>query len=197
VYVGYRQAFIRQVRSMVAGQRILIRGLVLAGVQSFRDTTAHIADSSGQIRLTRVTLRGTLTSNNPGDSVSVVGTISSRAGQPTLDLAAITLIGPRLPPLPILVTTAEASSALNGTLDAGLVQISDAVISEAAAEGLDYRVVGSDGSGPVAVILDALGSFNRQAFTPGKVMTIRGVLVPDGSGQWRLKPRNGGDVSVF
>ena len=90
VFTGYRQVFIRQARALPQGQRVLIRGLVLAGVQSFRDTTAHVADSSSQIRLTRVTLRGNVSGSNPGDSVVVVGTVSSRAGQPTLDLAVVT-----------------------------------------------------------------------------------------------------------
>jgi hypothetical protein len=197
VFTGYRQAFIRQARATPQGQRVLVRGLVLAGVQSFRDTTAHVADSSGQIRLTRVTLRGEVTGNNPGDSVVVVGTVSTRAGQPTLDLAVITRIGFRLPPLPLLVSTAEAANATGGSLDAALVQISDAVIGETAPEGLDFRVVGDDGSGPVTVVLDAIGGFNRNAFVPGKVMSVRGVLVPDGTGKWRLKPRNPGDASVF
>ncbi len=197
VFTGYRQVFIRQARALPQGQRVLIHGLVLAGVQSFRDTTAYVADSSGQIRLTRVTLRGNVTGSNPGDSVVVVGTVSTRAGQPVLDQAVITQIGSRLSPLPLLVSTAQAASAASGLLDAALVQVNDAIISEATPEGLDFRVVGDDGTGPLAVVLDALGSYNRAAFVPGKHMTIRGVLVPDGTGLWRLKPRNPGDTSVF
>jgi hypothetical protein len=196
VFTGYRQAFIRQVRSLPQGQRVLIRGLVLAGVLSFRDTTAYVADSSSQIRLTRAILAGNVSGNNPGDTVVVVGTVSSRAGQPTLDLAVITQIGFRLPPFPILLTTSQAAGASGGVLDAALVQISG-VISEAGNEGLDYRVVGDDGSGPLTVVLDALGGFNRAAFVPGKTMSVRGVLVPDGTGKWRLKPRNPFDTSVF
>jgi len=197
VFTGYRQYFIRQARALAQGQRVLIRGIILAGVLSFRDTTAHVADSSSQIRLTRVTLRGNVSSNNPGDSVVVVGTVSSRAGQPTLDLAVITQVGFRLPPFPVLLSTAAAAAASGGTLDAGLVQIGGALISEAGPEGLDYRVVGNDGSGPVTIILDALGGFNQAAFVPGKTMSVRGVLVPDGTGKWRLKPRNPFDTSVF
>ena len=197
VFTGYRQVFIRQARALPLGQRVLIRGLVLAGVLSFRDTTAHVADSSSQIRLTRVTLRGNVTGSNPGDSVVVIGTVSSRAGQPTLDLAVMTQIGFRPPPFPVLLSTSQAASAMGGVLDAALVQIGGAVISEAGPEGVDFRVVGDDGSGPITVVLDAFGGFNGSAFVPGKTMFVRGVLVPDGTGKWRLKPRNTGDASAF
>lgn len=188
---------IKGVRSGVPGKRVLIRGMVLAGVQSFRDTTSHVQDTSGFIRLTRVTLRGGLTGNSPGDTVAVVGTISSRNGQPTLDLAVITTFGSRPPPVPFSLSTAAAASASGGTLDAALVQITGATISDTATTAPDFRVTGNDGTGPLVVLLDAQGGFNRSSFRPGRTMTVRGVLVPGGAGQWVLKPRSTGDVQVF
>lgn len=197
VRLSYYEFSIRAARQAAPGRRALIKGIVLAGVQSFRDTTSYVQDTSGQIRLTRVSLRGGLTGNNPGDSVIVLGTVSSRAGQPTLDRAIITLAGTRPAPIPFSVTTATAASAMSGVLDAALVQVTGAIISDTGAVGPDFQVIGSDGSGPLTVILDAFGGFNRQAFVPGRPIIARGVLVPNGTGQWVLKPRNAGDVGVF
>lgn len=197
IRLNYLEVSIRQARQQPAGKRLLIRGLVLAGVQSFHDTSSYVADTSGQIRLTRVSLRGGLTGNNPGDSVTVLGTVSSRAGQPTLDQAIITLVGTRPAPIAFSLSTALAAGASGGTLDAALVQITGALISDTATVAPDFRVIGSDGSGPVSVILDGLGGYNRAAFLPGRAMTVRGVLVPDGTGKWQLKPRNPGDTAVF
>jgi hypothetical protein len=197
IRLTYPEVPIRAARQAPLGRRLLLRGLILAGVQSFRDTTSHVADTSSQLRLTRVVLRGGITGNNPGDSVTVLGTVSSRAGQPTLDQAIITMLGPRPAPIPVSLTTATAATASGGVLDAGLVQITNAVISDTLTVAPDFHVVGSDGSGPVTVVLDPIGGFFPGVFLPGRRMSVRGVLVPTGSGVWRLKPRTPGDVTVF
>ena len=194
--LGWPEVTVRQARALPAGKRVFIRGLVLAGVQSFRDTTSHVADSSGQIRLTRVALRGGLLGNNPGDSVSVLGTASSRAGQPTLDQALIITFATRPAPVPVPVSTAVAALASGGTLDAGLVQITGAVIDSAATVAPDIRLVVNDGSGPLTVILDGNLNFPAGAFGVGRVVTAKGVLVPDGAGHWMFKPRSFGDVTL-
>ena len=196
IRLSFPEVSIRQARLLPAGKRAFIRGVILAGVQSFRDTTSHIVDSSGQIRLTRVSLR-TGIGNTPGDSVSVLGVASSRAGQPTIDLAVISRFGQRPSPIPLPVATGTAATAAGGTLDAGLVIITGALISDTATVAPDYRVVGSDNTGPITVLLDALINFNRANFRPGRTMNVQGVLVPDGTGAWVLKPRQISDAQVF
>jgi len=188
---------VRQARQQPPGKRIMIRGLVLAGVQSFRDTTSHVRDTSGQVRLTRVSLSGGLTGNDPGDSVAVLGTVSSRAGQPTLDQVRLYFISSRPAPVALALSTAAAAAASGGTLDAGLVRITGAVIAEAAVSGPDFRVVANDGSGPLTVIVDGNIQLNPVVFVVGRTLNVTGVLVPDGTGQWRLKPRTAGDIAVF
>lgn len=187
---------IRQVRQLPLGQRVLIRGLILVGVPSFRDTTAHVQDTSGYIRLTRVSLRGG-SSNSPGDTVAVIGTTSTRAGQPTLDQAIVTTLGGRPSPIPISISTAAARNANNGALDAALVLVTGAIIVDTATVAPDFRVTGNDGSGPLTILIDAQVGFNQSQFIPGKTMNLRGVLVPTGTGQWQLKPRFSSDISVF
>jgi hypothetical protein len=194
VRLGYPEVSIREARASPLGRRVFIRGFILAGVQSFRDTTSHLADSSGQIRLTRVSLRGNLTGNNPGDSVSVLGLTSTRTGQPTLDNAIISRFGARPAPIPLPVATITAATANNGILDAGLVLITGALISDTSTVAPDFRVVASDGTGDLTIILDGNIPFVRSSFRPGRSMNVRGVLVPDGSGAWQLKPRDTADV---
>lgn len=194
VRVGYPEVSIRQARSLPAGRRIFLRGIVLAGVQSFRDTTSHLADSSGTVRLTRVALRGGLTGNNPGDSVSVLGVTATRAGQPTLDLAVIARFGQRPEPIPLAVGTGPAATANGGIWDASLVQITGAIISDTLTVAPDFKVVVSDGTGALDIVLDGNLAFPRSAFRPGRSMNARGVLVPNGVGGWVFKPRALGDI---
>ena len=194
VRLSYPEVSIRQARALPLGKRAFIRGVVLAGVQSFRDTTSHVSDSSGQIRLTRVSLRGGLTGNAPGDSVSVLGTASVRTGQPTLDLALISRIGTRPAPTPFALSTAMAATASGGLLDAALAQVIGVIISDTATVAPDFRVTVSDGSGSLKITLDANLPFARTAFRPQRSMNVTGVLVPDGLGGWTLKPRTTGDV---
>ncbi len=193
VRVGFPEVSIREARGLPAGRRVFIRGFILAGVQSFRDTTSHVADSSGQIRLTRVSIQGGF-GNTPGDSVSVLGFTSSRAGQPTLDNAVVAKFGARPQPIALPVATITAATANNGVLDAGLVLVTGAIISDTSTVAPDFRVVASDGSGNLTIILDGNISFARANFRPGRSMNVRGVLVPDGAGAWRLKPREVSDV---
>jgi hypothetical protein len=192
--LGYPEVSIRAARALPAGRRVFIRGIILAGVQSFRDTTSHVADSSGQIRLTRVVLRGGLFGNNPGDSVSVLGVTSTRAGQPTLDNAAVARFALRPPPIPLAVSTATAATASGGVLDAGLVQITGATVSDSLTVAPDFKVTVSDASGNLVIILDGNIPFARGNFRPGRSINVKGVLVPDGVGSWTLKPREVGDV---
>ncbi|MGH7559795.1 MAG: hypothetical protein ACRENB_02115 [Gemmatimonadales bacterium] len=196
IRLAFPEVTIREIRALPAGQRVFLRGYILAGVQSFRDTTSHVADSSGALRLTRVSLRAG-TGNAPGDSVTILGTSSSRAGQPTLDLATITRLGARPAPVPLPVSTATAASASAGILDAGLVVVTGALISDTLTMAPDYHVTGSDGTGSLVVVLDGNLNFNRSLFRPGRTMNVRGVLVPTGLGTWQLKPRDVFDVQVF
>ena len=194
VRLSYPEVSIRQARALPFGKRAFIRGVILVGVQSFRDTTSHVSDSSGQIRMTRVQLRAGLTGNAPGDSVSALGTASTRDGQPTLDLALISKFGSRPPPIPFSISTASAATANGGLLDAALVQVIGAIISDTVTVAPDFKVTASDGTGPVNIILDANLPFARSAFRPTRSINVKGVLVPNGLGGWNLKPRDVSDV---
>jgi len=192
--LAYPEVSIRQARALPLGRRVFIRGVITAGVQSFRDTTSHMADSSGQIRMTRVQLRGNSTGNNPGDSVSALGITSTRSGQPTLDLALISTFASRPAPVPFAVSTAAAATASDGLLDAALVLITGATIADTSTVAPDFVIHASDGSGTLTIVIDPTLNFPHTVFRPGFSISARGVLVPNGAGAWILKPRNGGDI---
>ncbi len=197
IRLGYPEVTLRQARALPPGKRVFVRAVILAGVQSFRDTTSHVSDSSSAMRLTRVSLRGGLTGNNPGDSVSILGVTSTRVGQPTLDQAIVAKFGARQAPLPIIIGTGIAGTASGGSLDAALIQIVGGLISDTLTITPDYRVTVSDGTGSLSILLDANQPFVRSSFKPGKQVNARGVLVPDGAGGWYLKPRDPNDTVVF
>ena len=194
VRLSYPELSIRQARALPLGRRAFIRGVVLAGVQSFRDTTSHVSDSSGQLRLTRVSLRGGATGSTPGDSVTVLGTASTRAGQPTLDLALISKIGSRPPPTPFSLSTGAAATASGGVLDAALAQVIGVIITDTVTQAPDFLVTANDGSGSLKILIDPSLPIARTAFRPGRSMNVTGVLVPDGLGNWMLRPRVAADV---
>jgi hypothetical protein len=117
-----------------------------------------------------------------------------RAGQPTLDNAIISRFATRPPPTPLPVSTAAAATANGGLLDAGLVLVTGATISDSGTVAPHFQVTASDGSGNLKILLDANLNFVRSNFRPLRSMNVRGVLVPDGAGAWILKPRDGSDV---
>jgi hypothetical protein len=201
VAVSARLAFpevsIRQARLLPAGRRVFVRGLVLAGVQLFTDQTSHIADTSLAIRLTNVALQGGLGGNAAGDSVVVLGTVALANGQPVLTSARVTRVATRPPPVPKAITSAVAANAQNGALDADLVLLSSVTISDSMTVSPHFRVTASDGTGAITIELDVNLNINTSGFRPGRIMNVRGVLVPGVSGGWILKPRGGADVTFL
>jgi hypothetical protein len=195
VRLSYPEISLRQARAAAAGKRVFVRGVVLAPYPLFRDGSAFISDTSGPIRLTSLTLRGGLGALVPGDSVTVLGVTSSSLGQAILDQAIVTRLTSRPAPFPSIITSGSAATANSGALDAAFVQVNSILISDTATVSPDFKITGSDGTGAVAIILDANISFNRNLFVPGGPrINVKGMLVPDGAGGWSVKPRAPVDI---
>lgn len=197
VRLAYPEVSIRQARLLPAGRRVFVRGLVLAGVQLFSDQSSHIADTSVAVRLTGVALQGGLTGNAAGDSVVVLGTVGQANGQPILGSARVTRVATRPAPVPKPVTSAVAANAQNGGLDADLILVSSVTISDSMTVAPHFRFVASDGSGAVTVEIDVNLGIATAALRPGRILNVRGVLVPSGQGSWILKPRGAGDLTLL
>jgi hypothetical protein len=125
----------------------------------------------------------------------VLGLTGSGLGQPILDQAIITKLASRPAPFPTIITTGIAATAQNGKYDAALIQVSSVLLSDTATVSPDFKLVGSDGTGTLTIILDANIPFNRAGLVPGGPrINVKGVLVPDGVGGWSLKPRDRNDI---
>ena len=188
VSVSFPSYTVAEARTRPLGEKIFIEGLVLNNSPAFGDSTVHLRDTTGAIRITGT--RGPLVA--AGDSVRFLGTVAALNGQPVIENGQATILQIVGLPVAIGVLTFSAASA-QGDLDAELVRIVDATIADdTATVNGDYQFTVDDGSGPVLVVLDQDVGFTtpRDLYFPGEVIYAVGVLVPTGSGAWVLKPRN-------
>ncbi len=198
VGVGYPRLTIAQARSHPIGRRVVVVGVALNTRTVFRDTTVHLQDTSGAVRLARVRTLGVFA----GDSIRVRATTGNpalRAGQPFLD--DVTVIFPFTVlgfPTSVRLMTAAAAAA-GSSLDAQLVVIDSALIGDTSTVTGDRRLTVDDGSGPLEVLLDGTWftppSPAQEVYVPGNSFAFVGVLVPTGTGVWRLKPRSSQDLT--
>jgi hypothetical protein len=183
---------IADARAAEQGRRIVIEGIALNAWSTFADSTVHIFDQTGVIRAVRVTGTNVLA----GDSVRMLGTVSTRDQQPVLSnvTASLILRGVAVP-VPDSVSTAIAASAAGGTRDAGQVRVRGTIVGTQDLPGGDRILNINDGSGLLRVLLDRDVNFGQGPFVPDVLLTATGLLVPTGTGAWQLKPRFVNDVS--
>jgi len=178
-----------QVRQLALGTRAFVDGVALNRPNLYGDSTLHLADTSGAIRVIR-TVQGNIFA---GDSIRVAGAVSMREAQAVLTNATIYRLGFGTVPIARPVTTAEAASAIGGVVDAAFVRVTGTIQSTSTGPGGDFRAVVDDGSGTVTVVLDGDIGFNTAPWTVSAAVDVRGLLVPEG-GVWVVKPRAPADV---
>jgi hypothetical protein len=206
--VSYPSFSVKAARALTVGRKIFLEGVVLSPRVVFGDTTGHLADTSGAIRITHMRASPV----GIGDSVRLLGLTSTRDGQPTLDDAIVVPLGAGATPIPQIVSTLVARTANAGALDAGLVFLSNVIILDTATvpgsnvgppvlPNLDFRLfvdsTPADTSDRIEVLLDGHAGFSGAFLTPLKpdsTISVSGVLVPVAAGRWRLKPRVLADV---
>jgi hypothetical protein len=193
VAVSYPSVTIAEARQLAVGTKVFLEGVALNSQTTFGDTTVHLIDTTGALRIAGV--RGPLVAL--GDSVRFLGRIAARDGQPVLDGAQATVLLAGLVRVAETVTSAQCATADAGRLDAALVKVVDGTIgSDTATVNGDFTFSVDDGSGSVTVVFDKDASLTRTGYVPGAVIDVTGLLVPDGAGAWRLKPRTNADVQV-
>jgi hypothetical protein len=194
--VGLPLVSVSEARTSRPGRQVFVRGVALASTSAFADTTTSVSDISGSIRVARSRTDFAL-----GDSVRLQGTVGSRAGQPTLDDPVVFALGQGRVPNAATLTTAVAATADGSARDAQLVAVTNATVSDTVRTATTFVLTVNDGSGPLAVELDRTAdpAFQSAAlpgsYVPGHKFDILGVLVPTGTGTWRLRPRSAGDLS--
>jgi hypothetical protein len=205
--VSFPAVSVRAARALPAGRKVFLEGVVLSPRAAFGDSTGHLADTSGAIRITRMRAGPV----GIGDSVRLLGVTSTRDGQPTLDDAVVVPLGAGATPIPLIATTLIARTANGGALDAALVFLANVTVLDTATvagsnappfvpPNQDYRLfvdsTPADTTDRVEVLLDGHAGFTGipPAFRPDSTISVTGVLVPAGAGRWRIKPRVVSDV---
>jgi hypothetical protein len=184
-------------RASAPDTKVSIEGLALSAWNVFGDSSVHLRDASGAIRGVRVVPSNVAA----GDSIRLLGTMGTRNGQPVVTGASASrLLGGVGLPEPDSVSTAVAASASAGRRDADLVRIAAQIVGTSTLPpNQDLEVKVDDGSGQLVVIFDrnaGFNSVNTSSVVPGAILSARGVLVPTGTGTWRLLPRNLTDFSA-
>ena len=136
-----------------------------------------------------------------GDSVRLRARVSTRLGQRALDDVSVFIVAPTFVPTAHSVSSAAAATGAGGSLDAALVSILDATITDTVTVGGHLTLTMNDGSGAVTVVLDrAADAVFRAPFPAGMFVApnrfdVIGVLVPTGTGTWRVRPRSALDLT--
>lgn len=199
VALTYPSYSLAEARTLPEDTRIRIEAVLLNRWTTFGDSTFHLRDSSGALRVVRFPSNSTLAE---GDSVRFLATTTTRTGQVVFkDALGIRLEPGAGSPEPVIVSTMAAADA--GTLDAELVRISGAVIQDTVRIAGEFVIVADDGSGAVNILLDrdnaAFDAAFRAGAAPGAVIDATGLLVPrePAGDMWLLKPRAPGDIDIL
>lgn len=189
VVVGYPVLSIAELRTAAPGRRVFVRGLVASPLQFFTDSATYLTSGNAHVRITSSDHRPGRPGNNIGDSVSVFGTTGVDKGQPVMFDGLIQTLAERPAPVPIEVSVADVDDALNGTLDAALVRVGTATIGDTVTVGVEFHVELTHDTETSLMVIDSTLHVVKTNFAPGRGIVARGVLVPDGTGKWFLKPR--------
>ena len=194
---SYPQLTLEEVRAAAPGRRVFTSGIALNPRQPTGDGMVFFKSPTAYLRATNVD-RANLAI---GDSVRLLGRTAVDYGQPTLDaVTPFVLIGQAQLVVPLEVTTGTASTADGGALDAALVRIRDAQITDTATVANDFYFWAHNGGDSVQVVFRAFLNIPTSQVQPTTVRVgqATGLLSPfdDGSGvRWRLLVRSATEIS--
>jgi uncharacterized repeat protein (TIGR01451 family) len=171
------------------------------------DGTVHVLDTAGvtYLRTTGVTLPVATGNVLVGDSLRLLGRTAVDSGQPVL--VSVTPIvlqrGLALPP-PVETTATTANTANGGALDAALVRIRLAEISDTSTTpNGDFHFWAHSAPDSVEVVFKWFRGISPSSVRPDTVVRLNeatGLLTPvqDGLGnvRWQLLPRAASDVTL-
>ena len=182
-------------RTLPLGQQVVLQGIALNATATFADSTVHVLDATGALRSVRT--RGTVAA---GDSIRLVGVLGTRDGQRVLTDASASVMRAGVGvPVADSVSTTIARTAQGGVRDANQVRIAGSIIGSQTLSNGDIVLTVDDGSGAALaaeVVLDRDLTFAAGPYVVGALLDVRGVLVPTGTGTWRVKPRGSADAQA-
>lgn len=187
-----------EIRASASGKKVFTSGIALNPRPNFGDGVVHLQAASSYLRTINVA-RATITT---GDSVRMLGRVGIDNGQVVLDeVTPLVLVNIATIPVPLVRTTGVAAAAGGGDLDAALMRVQAAEISDTSTVDGDFHFWIDDGSGRLEVVFRAFLQVNTSVVRPDTTVRVRdatGLLVPyaepTGGVRWRLLPRAGGDL---
>jgi hypothetical protein len=191
--ITYNAVSTTTARAAAIGTRLIVDAVALNSWNAFGDSTVHFTDRTTTMRAVRVVGN---TNIAPGDSIRLIGVVSTRNGQPVLfnPTASLLLRGVGTPETDS-ISTGRAATADGGALDAARVTARGTILGVQPQPNGDQLVIIDDGSGRLDVILDQSINFSSSGpLVPGAVLSATGFLVPTGTGRWQLKPAVAADA---
>lgn len=183
-----------------AGRMLFTSGIALNARVPFDSTgRVHLIEGSTALRALGVERAGIST----GDSVRFLGRTAVDNGRPALsDVRSLVLVSSAAVVTPVDVSTAVAATAQDTALDAALVRVQAAEISDTmTTAGGNFHFWLDDGSDSVEVVVRDFLGVDHSAIrtdTTVRVARLTGLLSPveDGGGAitWRILPRSGSDI---
>ena len=193
----YPTLTVEEARQLPAGRRVFTSGIALNSRLPFGDGAVHIAGDSLFLRAEAVER----TNLSTGDSVRFLGRTARLAGQPILrGVTPFVLISQAAIPRPEEVSLGVAANADGGRLDAALVRIRNANITDTVTDAAGaFRVAVTDSTGTLIVEFRDYLTVPSFVFDPDSIRFAAavGLLVPEGTADgavWRLQPRSLDDV---
>ena len=197
VALAFKTITITEARALPLGRAAWVRGIVMNPPGVFGDSTVHIVDDSAAIRTTHVRPGLPLL---PGDSALLLGRRTTRDGQPTIELLVVPVVqGLVAAPPPDSISTATASTANGGALDARFAKVAAATVSDTATVDGAFTLTVNDGTGDLTVVFSPIVNFgNPNQYAPAVVLDIQGLLVPNplDPTEFVLKPRQRPDITI-
>jgi hypothetical protein len=191
--VSYPSVTIEDSKALPVGETVFVEGIALNDRLTFGDNTVHVSGRTLAIRTTNVRTGTVLV----GDSIRILATTRTVLGQPVLDAQSVFNLAVTNPPDATIATASVASAADGGLLDAALVEVDAVTINDTLTTAEGFRLTVGDLSGTLLVLLDKDAPIaNPELFVPGMLIDVLGLLVPDGTGSWILKPRTNLDLTI-
>lgn len=182
-------------RALPEGRRVWIEGLALNRRGQSVDGAIHLLGGGGEALRT---VFPSATGGAEGDSLRILGrTVNQGARRYLTDGRSLSLAQAVRPVLPLEVEVGAVADAGSGALDARLVLVRNAQVTDTASVPfVGTRVTVGNGDAEFEALLLSQNGFGATIVPGTPVIAMAGLLVPDpgAAGAWRLIPRGQGDV---
>lgn len=193
----FPSATIAEARVTAQGRTVSVSGIATTGLLTFDDTSVHLRDQTGSIRLFYA---NPTTQIFQGDSIRVIGSIALRDGQPVMIATSVAVLLSNIgTPLPDSVSTIAAAAVTNPARDAGQVLVHGRITNAQTTTSGEVQLSLDDGSGALPILLDRDAGFSGgNTYQIGDYARVTGVLIPYAGGNlWQLKPRSPAELRLL